>query len=304
MGGQIGYADNPGGGCVFWLELPAGDAGQVAVRAAAAAGRAETRSLRVLVVDDEALNRNIASGFLKFGGHEVVCLDNGAAAVEAAASSDFDVILMDVRMPGMDGLEATHRIRALPAPRGTIPVVAVTAQAFAEQIEICRQAGMGIHVSKPFSKAVLLAAVEKAASAPRARPGAAAPLGVAARAAESDCPEFDRTMLEDITNSLSASEVQDHMHALMKRCETLLRALRNPDLAAHAGELVDDAHRLAGGAGAFGFLHLADTARRFERAVESGAAEAVALAGHLAATVETAVVIMRQELADMAAVVT
>ena len=119
----------------------------------------------MLVVDDEALNRNIASGFLSTVGHEVVCVDNGAAAVEAAADGDFDVILMDVRMPGMNGLEATRLIRALPAPRGAVRVVAVTAQAFAQQIEICRQAGMDGHVSKPFTQAVLLAAVEKAATA-------------------------------------------------------------------------------------------------------------------------------------------
>jgi PAS domain S-box-containing protein len=304
MGGQIGYADNPGGGSVFWLELPPGDAGQVAAKAAATAANAETGSLRVLVVDDEALNRNIASGFLRFGGHEVVCLDNGAAAVEAAATGDFDVILMDVRMAGMDGLEATRRIRALPAPHGTVPVVAVTAQAFAEQIEICQQAGMGTHVSKPFTKAALLAAVAKAVNAPRASSGAWAPPGAASRAAEPDYPEFDRTMFEDLSGSLSAAEVEEHMQTLVTRCEALLRGLRSPDLATHAGELVDDAHRLAGGAGTFGFLHLADAARRFERAVESGSIETVALAGHLAATIEMVVAIMRHELADMAAVAT
>ena len=298
MGGRIGYADNPGGGSVFWLELPAGSAGQVAAKAAATPHGAERRSLRVLVVDDEVLNRNIASGFLRFGGHQVVCIDNGAEAVEAAAARDFDVILMDVRMPGMNGMEATRRIRALPAPHGTVPVVAVTAQAFAEQIEICRQAGMDTHVSKPFTKAVLLAAVAKAVAAPSGPPRAATP------ERETEYPVFDHAMFDEITDSLCASEVQEHIQTLIMRCDALMRRLVSPDMPTHATELVEDAHRLAGGAGMFGFLYLADAARRFERAAVSGATETAGLGTHLAAAAEATAAIMRQDLAGTAAVMT
>ena len=67
-------------------------------------------------------------------------------------------------MPGIDGLEATRRIRALPPPRGLVPIVALTAQAFAEQVEKCRQSGMTGHISKPFEHATLIAVVERVAA--------------------------------------------------------------------------------------------------------------------------------------------
>jgi PAS domain S-box-containing protein len=321
MGGQIGYADNAGGGSVFWLELPAHDAVPEAQAAAPArAPPALGRRLRVLVADDEALNRNIASGFLNNAGHDVVCVDNGAAAVEAAASEDFDVILMDVRMPGMNGLEATRRIRGLPGPRGKVRVVAVTAQAFAEQIRMCRQAGMDGHVAKPFKPAVLLAALENLEAAPDGQspavvpsaevppavaPGAVVPLAVvplgnATADPESGHPVFDRTMLEAIAELLPAAELAEYMETLITRCEALLRGLRRPGILAQPDDLITEAHSLAGGAGTFGFLRLADAARRFERAAESGAAETMVLAGRLAVTVEAALVIMQQELTCVA----
>jgi two-component system sensor histidine kinase/response regulator len=179
MGGQIGYEDNPGGGSVFWVELPCGELLLAEAEAAPRSSSAAGSRLRVLVVDDEALNRSIASGFLSVVGHEVVCLDNGAAAVEAAATGDFDVILMDVRMPGMNGLEATRRIRTLPPPRGNVRIVAVTAHAFAQQIETCRQAGMDGHVAKPFNQAELLAALEATSLAPNRGDAGSKPLAAA-----------------------------------------------------------------------------------------------------------------------------
>jgi CheY-like chemotaxis protein len=115
------------------------------------------------------MNREIASSFLRAAGHEVTCVDGGAAAVAAVVTTDFDVVLMDVRMPEMDGLEATRRIRALEGRRGHVPIVALTAQAFTEQVAECRKAGMDSHLSKPFDPESLLAAVVCAARADLAR---------------------------------------------------------------------------------------------------------------------------------------
>jgi CheY-like chemotaxis protein len=164
MGGSVGYDNNAGGGSLFWFELPRGPAASVAHASVTPARPRRPAPLRVLVADDEAMNRDIARGFLSHAGYEVVCVDGGLPAVEAAATEHFDVVLMDVRMPGVDGLEATRRIRALGAPHGKVRIVAVTAQAFAEQIEICREVGMDSHVAKPFTQSVLLGALLKGAS--------------------------------------------------------------------------------------------------------------------------------------------
>jgi PAS domain S-box-containing protein len=170
MGGHLGYTDNPIGGSVFWLELPMDIAASLpgAARAAElpdAQPEPPTRALRVLVVDDVLMNRDIAGSFLRAAGHQATCVEGGSEAVEAAAAMDFDVILMDLRMPEMDGLKATRRIRALEGARGRVPVVALTAQAFTDQIEECRKAGMDGHLAKPFHPDSLLAAVARAANA-------------------------------------------------------------------------------------------------------------------------------------------
>ena len=114
---------------------------------------------RVLVVDDVAMNREIAGSFLRAAGHEVVEAGGGLDAVTLAGSGDYDVILMDIRMPDIDGLEATRRIRILDGPRGSVPIVALTAQTFAEQIAACRDAGMDGHLAKPFTPDALMAAL-------------------------------------------------------------------------------------------------------------------------------------------------
>jgi len=164
MGGDLGYEDKPGGGSVFWLHLPLAASAESAP-AEAALEPAAPASLRLLVVDDIDMNRDIASAFLSAGGHQVTCAETGEEAVAAVESADFDVVLMDVCMPGMDGLEATRRIRALGNSRARVPIVALTAQVFAEQIEECRAAGMDSHLAKPFAYDTLLEAVAQAARA-------------------------------------------------------------------------------------------------------------------------------------------
>jgi PAS domain S-box-containing protein len=297
-GGRIGYADNPGGGSIFWIELPMGDAGRHTATAAAIESVAARPVRRVLVVDDEALNRAIASGFLKYGGHEVICIDNGAEAVERAAVEHFDAILMDVRMPGMNGLEATRRIRALPSPYGIVPVVAVTAQAFAQQIEICRQAGMETHLSKPFTKEGLLAAVENAIL----MTGSGLNAAISNATVAPEIPEFDRDAFEDTTALLPSEDIGEHLGTLISRAEALSRQLRAPGILMRAGELADAAHALGGAASFLGFKILAEVTRNFEYAVDSGAPDTEVLGALLIAATEEAIPIMRRELATMTAV--
>ena len=170
MGGRLGHADNPSGGSVFWLEVPW--EGQVGIPLASPALADQpddrcvlspNRVLQVLVVDDAAMNRDIAGSFLTAAGHKAMFAEGGAEAVAAVQGTDFDVVLMDVRMPEVDGLEATRRIRALPGACRRVPIVALTAQAFTDQVEACRQAGMDSHLAKPFDIEALLSVVAHAA---------------------------------------------------------------------------------------------------------------------------------------------
>ncbi len=158
MGGRLGHDDNPGGGSVFWLELPLAPGSTAAPPPPAAhvpdvsgSQPASAHSLRVLVVDDVAMNLDIAGGFLRAAGHRPTYAEGGIEAVAAVAAGDFDLVLMDVRMPGVDGLEATRRIRALDGVRGRVPIVALTAWAFADQVKECFKAGMDGHLAKPFT---------------------------------------------------------------------------------------------------------------------------------------------------------
>ncbi len=304
MGGRLGYDDNPGGGSVFWLELPwKPQATPIAASAPAFdAHGAEpvpqaVRALHVLVVDDVQINRDIACSFLRAAGHEASCAEDGIGAVAAAAGTDFDIVLMDVRMPRMDGLEATRHIRSLGGKRGQVPIVAVTAQAFTDQVAACHAAGMDGHLAKPFDMGALLTAVARAVAArprPDVTPGPAGPPAsvsgaLAVPSIDRQLPVLDPLVFERTAGFLTPEMFASSMRTLVDFGETILRGLREPNALARSGdELAEAAHTLAGSAGMFGFKRLAATGRSFEQAVRSGAAGASALADELRAAVEAA----------------
>jgi CheY-like chemotaxis protein len=174
MGGDIGVESTPGRGSLFWLELTAEPAEASARPLAEPAAPELARCARVLLVDDHPMNRELGHALLTLGGYEVVTAEDGATAIALARDDDFDLILMDVHMPDIDGLAATRAIRALPGPAGAVPIVALSADVLPEQIARCRAAGMQDHVAKPINREALLATVERVLRQPPSDPAKAA----------------------------------------------------------------------------------------------------------------------------------
>ncbi len=264
LGGRLGHDDNPGGGSVFWLELPLdiaaappgvaghGGAGEdIRPRGSALARPAVLRPIRVLVVDDVAMNRDIACSFLRVAGHAATCVEGGADAVAAVITGEFDVILMDVRMPEVDGLEATRRIRALGGARSQAPIIGLTAQAFAEQVEACMQAGMDGHLSKPYTPEDLIAAVLNAAAMGDARASSRSMHGAAPPPMTGPVlPVLDPVAAERVAGYLAPAAIATYRKTIAARCEDMLENLRQPDALQGADDvLADAAHTLAGTAG-------------------------------------------------------
>ncbi|MGQ0596608.1 ATP-binding protein [Aquabacterium sp.] len=161
MGGRIGARSTPGQGSTFWVELPLlpgrHDDASVASQALHKAPLRpdQLRGMRVLLAEDNAVNRLVTIEGLAGSGIEFDVALNGEEAVIKASRHHYDLILMDVQMPLMNGLEATQLIRQLPGC-ATLPIVAMTANAFEEDRQECLAAGMNDHVSKPIAPNLLL----------------------------------------------------------------------------------------------------------------------------------------------------
>lgn len=138
------------------------------------------RALRVLVVDDHAINRRAIQVILQTIDCEIAMADNGMAALRACETGVFDVIFMDVRMPELDGRETTRRLRAADGPNAVTPVIAVTADSAPEDIAACLAAGMNHFVAKPLTPAVLLTALGQVLDGEAAKAEAAADAEAAA----------------------------------------------------------------------------------------------------------------------------
>lgn len=164
MGGEIGVVSAPGQGSCFWVELPATPAQPTPSLDTSAPPASDMRGTRVLLVDDHHVNRELGYALLTLGGHEAVTAEDGAMAVSLLRDQDFDLVLMDVHMPVMDGLAATHAIRAMEGAKARVPILALSADVMPEQVARCMAAGMDGHLAKPIVRDDLLAAVTRFAS--------------------------------------------------------------------------------------------------------------------------------------------
>ena len=290
MGGVIGHCHNSGNagkGSVFWMELPPGEA--LAPSVAESPQPVGLSSRRVLLVDDIAMNRDVIGAFLRAAGQDVHLAETGEEAVRLAFEQNFDVILMDVRMPEMDGLEATRHIRAFPGPRGQVPIVALTAYSLANQAALCMDAGMDGFISKPVDYATMMRTIDDAVARAPANWQAESAPPPEVEIAPDPPPLLDRVVLDETLAFLPRRDVDATLQSLRDREEEMVRLL---NMQAEPAFLTEAAHALASTSGMFGFMALSAVARRFEKAVAQESRDADGLARALSEETPAAIVVL------------
>jgi PAS domain S-box-containing protein len=228
------------------------------------------RPLRVLVAEDNRINQHLMLTILKNAGHEVVLASNGREAVDAVRQEDFDIVLMDIQMPELDGVEATRQIRALPAAKYRVPIIALTANAMAGARRQYLEAGMDDYVSKPISAAALLAKLADIASARRPPPsGQGSALSSATRGAidgKDAEVDFDDSQLAELETAMTSEDVSSLVSMYLAATAELASRVRalyaSGDLDALGGEV----HKVSGTAGSVGAVRVSELARAIEEA--------------------------------------
>jgi CheY-like chemotaxis protein/HPt (histidine-containing phosphotransfer) domain-containing protein len=218
----------------------------------------------ILLVEDNVINQEIARAVLESAGHRVDVVADGSEAVAAVQSRDYDVVLMDIQMPVMDGVTATRRIRALDHPAHAVPIIAMTASVLPQQVTSFFDAGMNGHVAKPFKREELNSAIARwaAQGAPEAK------------TAPSPEPTLDRSTFESILSLLGPEKTDlllDRLAQQLRRFETSARDAGSRDA------IVQDAHSMISAAGLLGFARLSGLCREIEEQCLGGADPALVL---------------------------
>ncbi|MEE1926174.1 ATP-binding protein [Pseudomonas sp. 148P] len=268
VGGRIGVDSVEGQGSCFWFELELRDGAE----AVASVQQAPLASLDILVVEDMALNREVAAGLLERDGHRVSFAEDAGQAMQRCQQRLYDLILLDVHLPGMSGVELCRRIRATPGPNRDARILALTAGVQPAQVPVYLEAGMQGVLAKPLR----LDALRQA-------------LGLTAVSEPQATTEMDWSLLQTHRTLLGEQKVQGLLAVLRQSLEQhypiLVEALQAGD---HA-ETAHQSHRLAGSSDSLGFRALAAVLGELEGAARKHDQDALkALSGRLRDQVEQA----------------
>ncbi|HET7085607.1 MAG TPA: response regulator [Rhizomicrobium sp.] len=242
----------------------------IAKPSAFAAGGGAGKSIRILLAEDNKINQQYAIALLSKAGHAVTVVENGLKAIEAVKNSDFDLVLMDIQMPELDGIGATQQIRRLPAPKNAVPIFAMTAHAMQGAREEYLRAGMDDYVSKPFHPAELFAKLNIVAAhvVPDASPR---------RQAEVDASApLDAETVEQLAAALPKDGIADLISIYLASLEGDQNQM---DMSLAAGDfkaLAKLAHGLVSASGSLGAMQTSRLARQLEQACPRGDREEIA----------------------------
>ncbi|MFA9430606.1 ATP-binding protein [Egicoccus sp. AB-alg2] len=271
FGGTLGADSRPGRGSTFWVELPF-EVRQVPAVAPAFDGSGAPRDDgrvrrrgRVLIVEDNALNQRVADAMVRKLGYRTAVASGGRQALALLEQREFDAVLMDCQMPGLDGYETTRRLRRREQGRRT-PVIAMTANVLRGERQRCLDAGMDDYATKPVRSGDLRRLLHHwIDGADEQEPEAAAPTP-----GPPETPGFDDRLLAELRGALAPSTVRDlvgQFHTTSRRLIDELRA------AVAAGDLPTAqraAHELKGMAASFGATDLAACCQRVEDEARAG----------------------------------
>ena len=277
MGGDLAVRSTPGAGSVFTFRC----ALEAVEAIPAVPGLAATlqRPLRILVAEDHPVNRQFLSALLERMGHQAQSVENGQEAVAAVQSQAFDLVLMDVHMPVMDGVSATSAIRALPLATSAVRIIALTADVFADTRERCLKAGIDEVVSKPVSAQALSALLQRHFNVdfnPEARAlSAAAPSLPSLNAA---LPLIDAAARAEVCDTMGQQRSQALYTGLLDQASDAVARMRHAMREADVDALRSLAHSVKGAALNLGLPGLADAAAQISGGAQAMAAPQLALA--------------------------
>jgi signal transduction histidine kinase/CheY-like chemotaxis protein/HPt (histidine-containing phosphotransfer) domain-containing protein len=243
--------------------------GEVAVRVEAVEQvPAQSLSGRLLLVEDNAINQKVALTILRRAGHNVDLASNGQQAVDLALTNQYDLILMDIQMPVMDGIGATRRIRAAGGASAVVPIIAMTANAMHGAREQYLGSGFDDYISKPISASDLLQTIRALLGRPEdGRPAKSEPLAIQPKQGETaDGPMIDIHQLTSIQDTVSPAVFADLVNLFLKGATARVALLEQFASTGDLPAVASQAHDLVSTAGNFGARRVCGLARRIENA--------------------------------------
>ncbi|MGS4945748.1 ATP-binding protein [Meridianimarinicoccus sp. RP-17] len=286
MGGDIGLESEPGEGSLFWIRVPLpAHAGTGIGASTLPSDGAARNALDVLVVEDNEINRLVVREMLQAAGHMVTEAPDGRAGVDAAETRRFDLILMDISMPRMDGVEATRRIRTGGGPCSDTPIVALTANALLHEVSIFRDAGMNETITKPISRRSLDRALviagemrpppETAQPVPTEADAQTRPTSPASPAPHApddpaqDEMALDRAQLDTLRSEIGRARADVLLGRFIDEADRAIADLTT-GRPGETDEALAAVHKLAGSAAMFGAARLYARLREFDGMGKTG----------------------------------